>query len=226
MLHILIIAHSYIAGSHRHVLLLAHKRPLSLTATGEFGGHGQWNPRQLLVRSAQNWAFCSLFTSPSSLLTVVARFSAPAFTIAVTLWYFSSLSVCGATAGHLVFRSNEERRIVLPSSFLFFKIHTCICVRVCLCLHTSACYFMKDDQMTRWAVMNELLTEHFRLNGKRVPRRTRSASGHRGRGTAVQSALCLCQPPPKDCCMGPAHLNNIRLRRAFHLTVLSLEKHS
>lgn len=40
VLHILIIAHSYIAGSHRHVLLLAHKRPLSLTATGEFGGHG------------------------------------------------------------------------------------------------------------------------------------------------------------------------------------------
>lgn len=90
MLHILIIAHSYIAGSHRHVLLLAHKRPLSLTATGEFGGHGQWNTRQLLVRSAQNWAFCSLFTSPLSLLTVVARFSAPAFTIAVTLWHFSS----------------------------------------------------------------------------------------------------------------------------------------
>lgn len=90
MLHILIIAHSYIAGSHRHVLLLAHKRPLSLTATGEYGGHGQWNPRQLLVRSAQNWAFCSLFTSPLSLLTVVARFSAQAFTIAVTLWHFSS----------------------------------------------------------------------------------------------------------------------------------------
>lgn len=41
VLHILIMAHSCIAGSRRHVLLLAHKRPLSLTATGESGGHGQ-----------------------------------------------------------------------------------------------------------------------------------------------------------------------------------------
>lgn len=95
------------------------------------------------MRSAQNWAFCSLFTSPSSLLTVVARFSAPA--IAVTLWHFSS---GGATAGHPV--SGATRKLTLsygPVSH-FFKC-TCICARVCLHLHMSACCFMKDDQMTR-----------------------------------------------------------------------------
>lgn len=41
MLLIIIIADSYAAGSQRHVLLLTHKSPLSLTATGELGGHGQ-----------------------------------------------------------------------------------------------------------------------------------------------------------------------------------------
>lgn len=225
MLHILIIAHSYIAGSHRHVLLLAHKRPLSLTATGEFGGHGQWNPRQLLVRSAQNWAFCSVFTSPLSLLTVVARFSAPAFTIAVTLWHFSSFPCMWSYRWTSCFPEQRGKTHCLTVQFLIFSEAHVHLLESVLRLHTSACYFMKDDQMTRWAVINELLTEHFTPSGKRVPRQTRSASGHQGRGTAVQSALCLCQPPPKDCCMGPAHLNNIRLLRAFHLSVLSLEKH-
>lgn len=52
---------------------------------------------------------------------MVARFLAPAFTIAVTLWHFSSLPTCGATAGHPVFRSNEERHIVLRFPFLIFS---------------------------------------------------------------------------------------------------------
>lgn len=75
----IIMAPSYTAGSQWHVLLLPHKSPLSLTATGELGGHGQWNPGQRLVRSAQNWAFCSLFTSPGSPLTQPARPAAPMF---------------------------------------------------------------------------------------------------------------------------------------------------
>lgn len=37
----------------------------------------------------------------------------------------------------------------LVSYFFFFEMHICVCVRVCLLLHTSGCYFMKDDQMTR-----------------------------------------------------------------------------
>lgn len=120
------------------------------------------------------------------------------------------------------FWSKEERRIILRSGFSLFHKHTCIHTGVRQ--HTSACYFMKDDQMTRWAVINELSTEHFRPSGKRVPWQSRSVSGHRGRGTAAQRALCLCQTPPEDCCMGPAHLNNIRLLRVLHLSVLISKK--
>lgn len=41
MLCSIVIAHSYAVGSQRHVLLPSRKSPLSLTATGELGGHGQ-----------------------------------------------------------------------------------------------------------------------------------------------------------------------------------------
>lgn len=39
--HALFNYYSYAAGSQRQVLLLSHKSPLSLTATGELGGHGR-----------------------------------------------------------------------------------------------------------------------------------------------------------------------------------------
>lgn len=92
-----------------------------------------------------------------------------------------------------------------------------------MCLHVcvSTRRFMKNDQMTRWAVINELSTEHFWPSGKRVPWRSRPASGHRGRGAAAQRALCLCQDPPEDSCTGPAHLDNTRLLTALHLSVLT-----
>lgn len=226
MLHIIIIDHSYAAGSRRHVLLLAHKRPLSLTATGELGGHGQWNPGLLLVRSAQNWVFCSLFMSPLSLLTLLARPSPPGFTIAVTVWHFSSLPACGATAvSHSL--STEEDHIVLLVGWSFWcilRLNPYVCMSVCSHVCVSARRSVENDQMTRWAVINELSTEHFWPSGKRVPWRSRPASGHRGRGAAAQRALCLCQEPPEDSCMGPAHLDNIRLLTALHLSVLNSEK--
>lgn len=224
MLHIIIIAHSCAGGSQRHVLLHAHKRPLSLTATGELGGHGQWNSGWLLVRSTQNWAFCSLFTSPLSLLTLLARLSAPGFTVAVTVWHLSAIPACRATAARSILRarSREEDLIVLLagwSVWLHFNVYA-TALSVYLHVRTSARCFMKNDQMTRWAVINELSTEHFWPSGKRVPWQSWSASGHRGRGAAAQRALCLCQEPPEDFCTGPAHLHNTRPLTPHHFSCL------
>lgn len=120
----------------------------------------------------------------------------------MTLWHFSSLSLHAELPLDILFSGATRTDALsygLVSYFLFFFSNAHVHLR----LHTPACYFLRDDQMTRWAVINELLTEHFRPSGKRVPRQTRSASGHRGRGTAVQSALCLCQPPPKGLLYGP-----------------------
>lgn len=148
-------------------------------------------------------------------------------TIAVTVWHFSSLSACRATAGHSVLHSpsGEEDHIVLPAGWSIWScLNACVCLSACLHVRVSARRFMKNDQMTRWAVINELSTEHFWPSGKRVPWQSRPASGHRGRGAAAQRALCLCQEPPEDSCMGPAHLDNTMLLTALHLSVLNSEK--
>lgn len=132
-----ITARSYAAVSRRHVLLLAHKSPLSLTATGELGGHGQWNPGQRLVRSAQNWVFCSLFMSPGSLLTEPARPSAPVFYCSSDS---SELSACRATAGRyhcftFLDQKRKEDHIVLLAAaeylIMFESVNACVCVCVC-----------------------------------------------------------------------------------------------
>lgn len=108
---------------------------------------------------------------------------------------------------------------------MFLSVNACVCMSMCLHVRVSARRFMKNDQMTRWAVINELSTEHFWPSGKRVPWRSWPASGHRGRGAAVQRALCLCQDPPEDSCTGPAHLDNTRLLTALHLSVLTQKSH-
>lgn len=97
------------------------------------------------------------------------------------------------------------------------------CECACAYLHApvSARCFLKNDQMTRWAVINELSTEHFCPSGKRVPWWSQPISGHRGRGATAQRALCLCQDSPEDSCTGPAHLDNTRLLTALHLSVLT-----
>ena len=94
-------------------------------------------------------------------------------------------------------------------------------MRICTSVCVSAHRFARDDRMTRWAVINELSTEHFWPSGKRVPWWSQPVLGHRGRGSPAQRALCLCQDSPEDSCTGPAHLDNTRLVTALHLSVLT-----
>lgn len=164
MLCLIVIAHSYAVGLERHVLPPSRKSPLSLTAAGELGGHGQWNLGQRLVRSAQNWAFCSLFTSPGSPLTQPVRHSAPCFTVAVTARHSSSLPTRRATAGHSsVFHSPDRRG--RPYCFtsrcrVSDYVFKCECMCACECVCTSFHEGRSNDKMScdQWAVDRTLLT--------------------------------------------------------------------
>lgn len=223
MLCLIVIAHSYAVGSQRHVLLPSRKSPLSLTATGELGGHGQWNPGQRLVRSAQNWAFCPLFISPGSPLTKALGLMfyccsdrpalQPSACVQSYRWTLSVFHSLTEGEDHIVLLAALEYLIMFSS------------VNACVHTSVSAHRFMKDDQMTRWAVINELSTEHFWPSGKRVPWWSWPVSGHRGWGAPAQRALCLCQDSPKESCTGPAHLDSTRLRTALHLSVLTQKSH-
>lgn len=133
------------------------------------------------------------------------------------------LSAClGSYRGTLGLANRVWRLVHWPmwSSDCVFKCEG-LCVWMCLHVYVSARLLMKNDQMTRWAVINELSTEHFWPSGKQVPWRSWPVSGHRGRGAAAQRALCLCQDSPEDSRTGPAHLDNTSLLTALHLSVVT-----
>lgn len=168
--------------------------------------------------------------SPWSLLSHPARPLASCFTIPVMAQLSSLLLACRATAGHSFTFPDQEGRLHcltrLWSIWLCFKVWMHVCMGMCVFarVFVSARHFARSDRMTRWAVINELSTEHFWPSGKRVPWRCRPVSGHRGRGAGAQRVLCLCQEPPENSCMGPAHLDNTQLTNSTSSVCTHSEK--
>lgn len=108
---------------------------------------------------------------------------------------------------------------------MFWSVNARVRARGYLHTPVSAHHFSTGDQMTRWAVINELSTEHFWPGGKWLPWWSQSVSGHRGRGRAAQRTLCLCQDSPEEPRTGLAHLDNTRPVTALHLSIVTLKSY-
>lgn len=116
-------------------------------------------PGSFLCGRFRTGPFVHLFTSPWSLLTVLAWLSAAAFTTAVTLWHFSSLPACGATAGH---PEQGGKTRCLKVQFLIISnahVHLPGCALACVCMLFYERWSNDKMSCDQWAVDRTLQTK-------------------------------------------------------------------